>query len=108
MRRRLLSLFCAVGIALTMPINASPSLTPEQIREARHNGSIRPLKWVLHQIQSDYPGRVLDADLKQEHGLYLYKITLLQHEGHITKLTVDANTAEVLQVKTRKIRKRKH
>lgn len=108
MRRRLLSLLCVLGISLAQPLWASPSFTPEQIRAARHNGDIRSLKWVLSQIQSDYPGRVLDAELKQDHGQYLYKITLLQSERHITKLTVDANTAEVLHVRTRKVRKRKH
>lgn len=93
---------------ISLPAHAQPSLSPEQMREARHKGEIKPLRWVLKQIQSQYPGRILDVELEQKHGLYIYKIKILQHDGHMSKLYVDANSAEILRVKSRQRHKRNH
>lgn len=108
-RRRFSSLLFVIflGMAVGLPVQASCSLTREQIREARHNDEIKPLRWILRQIHEQYPGRVLDADLVQKHGQYMYKIRILQAEGYITKLTVDANTAQVLHEKSRQSHRRK-
>lgn len=79
---------------------ASPSLSPQQIREARQDGHIKSLRWVLRQIKPQYPGRLLDVELKKHQKIgYVYKVKILQENGHIIKLYIDANSAEVLRVK---------
>lgn len=108
-RRRFLS-FCAVGllsIASTLPVQASERLTREQMREAHQKGRIKSLRWVLRRLHPHYPGRVLDVDLVQKNGRYIYKIRLLMADGFVTKLMVDANTAEVLSEKSRRAHRRK-
>lgn len=94
---------------------SSDDLSPQQIRAARQQGEIKPLRWVLKHIQAEYPGRVLDVELSKKKNkdkyqtkdkkpneyVYIYKIKLLQNDGYITKLYIDASNAEVLRVKTR-------
>lgn len=84
-------------------VQASPHLSPQQIREARQAGEVKSLRWVLTQIQPQYPGRILDVKLskRKKQPRYIYKIKLLQQDGHIITLYVDANTAEVLRVRSR-------
>ena len=100
-----LCLWIGVSTTVSMPTHAS-SLSPEQRREARHRGDIKPLRWVLRQIHHQYPGRVLDVDLDRHHHQYIYKIRLLQQGGYVLKLYVDARTAEVLKVKSRKAQRK--
>ena len=84
-------------------VQASPHLSPQQIREARQAREVKSLRWVLTQIQPQYPGRILDVKLSKQkkQPRYIYKIRLLQQDGHIITLYVDANTAEVLRVRSR-------
>lgn len=119
-RKRWLSccliLWFALAAGVLSPVQASSDdLSPQQIRHARQQGEIKPLRWVLKQIQAEYPGRILDVELskrknkdkyqvkdkKPNEYLYIYKIKLLQNDGYITKLYIDASNAAVLRVKTR-------
>lgn len=109
MRRRWLTIISILLLcsAVGFPLQASTRLSHEQMRQAHQNGEVRSLRWILDQIQPLYPGRLLDAELKHKRGRYFYKIKLLQQDGYITKLSVDANNGEVLRVKTRQLEKRK-
>lgn len=109
MRRLLILLFLAFCFSHGSLALAGSTLSYEQIREAREKGEIRSLRWVTHQIQAVYPGRLLDAALSQKNGRYIYRIKLLQPGGYVSKLVVDAYTAEVLRSRSRPIdKKRKH
>lgn len=107
MRRALplLFMFCLMGPMV--PIHAETPLSVEQMREARQRGEVRSLRWVLHQLQPMYPGRLLDVELVHKKGRYLYRIKLIQADGYISRLVVDAYTAEVLRARSRPLEKRK-
>lgn len=118
-RKSWFSFFAAVWLSLLLgsvsTVQASSGLSHSQIREAHQAGEIKSLRWVLAQIKQDYPGHVLDAELakrksknKKYNPRYIYKIKLLADDGHIMKLYVDANTAEVLRVKSRDKKRRHH
>nr|WP_159436859.1 PepSY domain-containing protein [Paenalcaligenes hominis] len=62
----------------------------------------------MHQIQPYYPGRLLDAELSRKNGRYVYRIKLLQPGGYVSRLMVDAYTAEILKARSRPLEKRKH
>lgn len=108
-------LFFFAVMASAPTANAS-DLSPKQIREVHQSGKIKSLRWVLEQIQLQFPGQVLDAELtknkyKNNHKYnhrYIYKIKLISEDGHISKLYVDANTAELLRVKSRDKKRRQH
>lgn len=102
-----LSVSLFFSVLATHPAQASTRLTHEELREARQQGHVRSLRWVIHQIAPHYPGRVLDVDLFLHDDRYIYVLRILQDEGYVTKLSVDAYTAEVIQVRTRKKEKRK-
>lgn len=115
MRRRWLSFLAALWLSLSMgslsTVHASSGLSAQQIREAHQAGEIKSLRWVLGQIKSQHPGHVLDAELsknKKYNPRYIYKIKLLQEDGYIIKLYVDANTAEILRIKSRDKKHRHH
>lgn len=114
-RKRWLYFLTALWLSLVMGslsiVHASSDLSAQQIREAHQAGEIKSLRWVLGQIKSQHPGHVLDAQLsknKKYNHRYVYKIKLLEEDGYMIKLYVDANTAEILRVKSRDKKHRHH
>lgn len=106
--RRFFLLFCLlIGLGWGAVASAGEPLSHEQIREARQKGEVRSLRWVMQQIQPQYPGRLLDAELIHKNDHYIYRIKLLQPGGYVSRLVVDAYTAEILKSRSRPIQKRK-
>ncbi len=79
----------------------------EQARKAVQAGQVLPLPTVLERLQRIHPGQVLDLQLEREDGRWIYEIKLLQSDGQLLKVELDAATAQVLKVKPRDEAKRK-
>jgi uncharacterized membrane protein YkoI len=67
----------------------------DRARSAVEAGQIRPLQEILVEVRRQVPGRMLDARL-QQNGRWVYKVILLQADGQVVAVTVDARTARVL------------
>ena len=57
----------------------------------------------MRQIGRRYPGRLLDARLRQRggKGRWIYHIKILDNRGSVQSLTVDAKSGRVLKVRGR-------
>ena len=62
-------------------------------------GQVLPLPTLLERLRRTHPGQVLELELERDDGRWIYEIKLLQANGQLLKLEVDAATAQVLQVK---------
>lgn len=67
-------------------------------------GRILPLKTLLAQVERDHPGQVLEVELEDDDGLWIYEIKVLQAGGVLTRLKLDARTGEVLRRKAGRTR----
>jgi len=65
------------------------------------SGQILPLRAVLERLERDHPGQVLEIELDEEKGRWVYEVRLLQADGKLVKLELDAATAEVLRSRSR-------
>lgn len=93
---------CAVGLAMLLPWGALHAADDdhERARQALAQGLVLPLSTVLARLQEQgWPGQVLKVEFEHEHGHYVYEIRLLQPDGRVAKLDVDAQNAQVLQVR---------
>jgi uncharacterized membrane protein YkoI len=68
----------------------------DRARSAVQAGQIRPLQEILAAVRAQVPGRLLDARLQQNNRVY--EVILLQADGQVVAVTVDARTAQVLGV----------
>ena len=68
-------------------------------RQALEQGRVLPLRTVLEKIERDYQGQALKVEFEQDDGRYLYEIRLLQSDGRMVKLKVDAVDGRVLEIK---------
>lgn len=73
----------------------------DRARQAVQAGQVLPLPAVLERLQREVPGQVLEVELEQERDRWIYEIKLLTPAGQLTKVKLDARTAEVLRIKSR-------
>jgi hypothetical protein len=86
--------------ALALPMaRAGDQDDQERARAAVQSGAVLPLPSLLERLQRTHPGQVLELELEQEDGRWIYEIRLLQADGQLLKLAVDARTGQVLQVR---------
>ncbi len=70
-------------------------------RAAVQAGEVLPLPALLERLQRTHPGQVLELELERDDGRWVYEVKLLQADGQLLKLELDARTAQVLKVKPR-------
>ena len=64
-------------------------------------GQVLPLATVLGKLAHEAPGQVLKVEFEREDGRFIYEIRLLQNDGRMAKLKVDAVDGRVLSIKRR-------
>ena len=91
----------ALALLLTLVPLAQADSDHDQARAAVQAGQILPLKAVLDQLEKAYPGQVLEVELERSHERWVYEVRLLQADGKLMKLELDAATAQILRRRSR-------
>lgn len=73
----------------------------ERARRAMTTGQVLPLRTVLERLDREHPGQVLEVELEQDGDQWIYEVKLLQKDGQLVKIKLDARTATVLGSRTR-------
>lgn len=104
--RRLALLGVLAGaLAVSAPLHAEAGEHDHDhdlAREALEQGRVLPLRTVLDQVEREYQGQVLKIEFEHEDGRFIYEIRLLQRDGRLAKLEVDATTGRVLKIKRKR------
>jgi uncharacterized membrane protein YkoI len=85
----------ALGLAL-IATTAGADSDQDRARAAVESGQVLPLKTLLERLERDHPGHLLEVELEEEDGQLRYEVKLLQPDGRLVKLIVDAATGEVI------------
>ena len=70
-----------------------------EARRLLDSGEILPLEEIINNVRQTFPGRVLDVELEREDGHIAYEVEILDEEGVVTEVYIDARTGKVLSVK---------
>ena len=92
-------LSCAVWLGL--PAMASDQVDHDLARQALQSGQVWPLRTVLERLERHAPGQVLEVELENESGQWVYEVKVLQSDGRVVKLLLDARDARVLKRRQR-------
>lgn len=93
-----------LAVVLAMVLVSPPVLADseqDRARAAVQAGKVLPLKTLLERLEREHPGQVLEVELEQDDGRWIYEIKLLQPGGRLIKLELDAASGAVLQRKER-------
>lgn len=102
MFRTLILSWLAAGPLLAL--TGAPALADsdqDRARAAVQAGKVLPLRTLLERLERTHPGQVLEVEIEQDNGRWIYEIKLLQPGGRLLRLELDAATAEVLRHKER-------
>ncbi|MBX6322685.1 MAG: PepSY domain-containing protein [Rhodospirillaceae bacterium] len=87
----------ALALAMLAPPQAGRAQSDQQrALDAVEAGRALPLKQILPGLRRDFPGQILDAQLYERDGRWLYRIKLLGADGKVQAFTVDARTGAVM------------
>lgn len=99
MNRRL-----ALGMCLALLMAGPPGVTvardldQDEALLLRQEGVILPLDQLLFKALQRYPGaRLLEAELEEDDGYFIYEVELLTAEGTVRELEVDARDGRILK-----------
>lgn len=73
----------------------------DRARAALEAGRVLPLDTLLDRLAREHPGRLLEVELEEEGGRLVYEVKLLQPDGRLLKLELDAATGEVVERRMR-------
>jgi uncharacterized membrane protein YkoI len=101
MRRRLRLLLCLLlllGAAPLAPAPAAADNDQDRAREAVQSGQVRPLNQILKSVRRQYKGEVLDAQLFDFGGQWVYQVRLLTKDGRVLDIAVDGQSGQIIGV----------
>jgi uncharacterized membrane protein YkoI len=85
----LLALVLALAIAAPTPLLADEAA----------GGRTQPLAEILKVLEQRYPGRALDAEMRERNDRQVYRIKWLGKDGQVREVLADAVTGEILRVR---------
>ena len=89
-----------LAIAIAIPATAAfAGNDHDKARAALVAGEIQPLPKILESVAREHPGDVLEVELERERGSWIYEIKILQSDGKLLKLDVDARDAAVIHTR---------
>jgi uncharacterized membrane protein YkoI len=68
----------------------------DAVRAINQRGDILSLDRILQDARGQHPGRVLESELEQEDGRYVYEVELVDNQGRVQEMKFDARTGEML------------
>ncbi len=97
LRTSTLSLLTAVLALLLASPPALADTDQDRARAAVQAGKVLPLKTVLERLERDHPGQLLEVELEEDDGRWLYEIKLIEPGGRMVKLKLDAASGDVVR-----------
>lgn len=88
-----------VAVLLTGPVLPARA-DPDHVaaRRLRDAGEVMSLEKIVERARAEKPGDILESELKQERGRYIYEIEILDAGGRVWELRLDARSGELIRI----------
>lgn len=96
-----LALLVSLATAGLLLFHAGDSLAGDDAQKARalsQRGDILPLERIAGHVRAARPGKLIDIELEQKHGRWIYEAEVLDDAGRVWELKLDARTGSVLKM----------
>jgi uncharacterized membrane protein YkoI len=78
---------------------ASERMRHNEILQLRESGQIMAMEEIMTRARQEQPGHLIEAELEREDKQYVYELKILDAEGRVHELEMDAATGRVLKRK---------
>ncbi|MFV2061285.1 MAG: PepSY domain-containing protein [Gammaproteobacteria bacterium] len=83
-------------IMLSNIVSADDDSDQNEALRLRQQGIILPLETIISKVKLRHSGKILEAELEEKHGRYIYEIEILSDDGIVWEMKYDAKTATLL------------
>ena len=90
-------IFLLLGLLSVFVVQADEDY--QQARRLKESGQILPLQQIIKAVEAEYPGRVIEVDLENEDGRHVYEVELLDPQGKVHELYIDASSGKIIKRK---------
>ena len=95
--KTLTALCLASALLMTAGLAQAKDVSPAQIVELSTSGAILPFAKLDAAALAEHPNaRILETDLKESYGRYIYQVDLRDDKKQSWEIELDATSAEVL------------
>ncbi len=70
----------------------------DKARQLRASGQIMSLEQLLETARKIKPGEILETELDKEAGRYVYEIDILDAQGRVWELKLDAKSGKLIEL----------
>jgi uncharacterized membrane protein YkoI len=89
---------CAIALA-PMPGHADDdNKVMDRLRAAVARGEVLSLSVLQERLSKAFPGQIVGVEVENKKGRFIYEFKVLQPNGRLLEIEMDAATAEVLEV----------
>ena len=86
-----------LAVLLSCSAASARDISHNEVLELRRSGALVPFERLLKTVETRYPGaRVLEVDLDEDDGVYLYEIEILTRDSQVRELEIDAGTGTIV------------
>lgn len=71
-------------------------LDQEAARQALAEGRVRPLEDIIAHVRQTIKGDIIEIEFERDNGRFVYELEILQENGHLLEIVVDARTLDIL------------
>ncbi len=93
---RLLAVLLLLSVPGVVRADQDDSVSPERARAAVAAGAIHPLAVLIRKIEAKYRGTVVEAELHERGGGWVYSFDILPDNGQLYRVCVDAAGGAVI------------
>lgn len=68
----------------------------DEVYRLRQKGALKPLADIREQVLEQFPGRILETEFENKDGLAIYEFYILQGDGNVREVKVDARSGRIL------------
>lgn len=89
---------CLLAYALLPGQSLHADDDSDRARLLKQQGNILPLEQIIDAAMAVKSGQILETELDEDDGRYVYELEILDENGHVWELELDATTAELIEL----------
>lgn len=88
-----------IGLGTFLPGVASRAdQSADKARQLQQQGDILPLEQIIDLAMAVKQGQILETDLELDDGRYVYELEILDANGQVWEVELDAQTGELVEL----------
>jgi uncharacterized membrane protein YkoI len=87
-----------LAVALHAPLSHADDDDHIRARLLRERGEIMSLEQIAERARAVRAGKLIDIELERKHDAWRYEVELLDPQGRVWEIDLDARTGEVLKL----------